>query len=394
MNEDELKSPFLERSLFERFKRYAEICTTSEKNSNETPSTAGQWELARLLADELRALGIETELTDHCYVIGRLKDKDSIDLRRKDAQIRIGFLAHLDTSQDVSGKDVKVVLEDGIVRAGGETLLGADDKAGIAAIMTAAEYFVRNPSAPRPPLEIIFTPDEETGKGLPCLPLEKITAKYCYTVDGGPAPEIEVECFNAWHVKAAFTGKAIHPGEARGKLVNAALMAAHFAGLFPRNESPEAADGYYGYYCLTEISGTHEAAHAEFIIRDFERGGMERRLAAVKAFACATEAAFPGGKVELDIKMSYLNMKEKIDAAPQVLEKLRAACRAAGIEPRLKPIRGGTDGARLTELGIPTPNLWTGGRNFHSRSESLSLLELAQTTRALIALAKEWAKAD
>ncbi|MDR0527762.1 MAG: peptidase T [Spirochaetaceae bacterium] len=408
--------------LLERFKRYAAICTTSDRLCEATPSTEGQWELARLLLEELAALGVNAELTSHCYVIARIDGVRGVSagetLQDEAVLPVIGFLAHLDTSSDVSGQDVCVITrqysgetvklkngicldpskEDGlakqkgiVVHGDGSTLLGADDKAGIAAIMTALEYLLRHPEIPRPDLEIIFSPDEETGKGLPHLPLEKLKSIYCYTVDGGPAPEIEAECFNAWQVDARFLGKSIHPGEARGKLVNAALMAAYFASLFPRNESPEASDGYYGYYCLTGISGSHEEAAAQFIVRDFEQEGIERRLRTIEAFARATEAAFPGGKVGIKSKQSYLNMKQKIDAAPEVLDKLREACRAAGIEPRLKPIRGGTDGSRLTELGIPTPNIWTGGRNFHSRAEWLSLDELYQSVLVIIELARAWA---
>jgi tripeptide aminopeptidase len=405
----------LAERLLARFTRYARICTTSDRRAARTPTTDGQWELARLLAAELRDLGVaDVELTAHCYVLARIPAANA-----DSAAPVIAFLAHLDTSSEVSGCDVKVIAEtyqggvvrlsDGlvldpaheeglaaqkgktIIRSDGKTLLGADDKAGIAEIMTALEYLLAHPELPRPPLEILFSPDEETGKGLPELPREALHARFCYTLDGGAAAEIETECFNAYAATVSFTGKVFHPGAARGRLVNAAAMAAFFVTLLPRSESPEATDGYYGYYCVTELAGTEEAARVELILRDFERAGMERRLAALEAFARSVEAAFPGGAVHVACEQSYANMKEKIDAAPQALSALREAGRSLGLELREKPIRGGTDGARLTELGIPTPNIFTGGRNFHSRLEWAALDEMVSASRLVIELARLWA---
>jgi tripeptide aminopeptidase len=398
-----------------RFTRYARICTTSDRHAAHTPTSEGQWELARLLAEELRGLGVaDVELTAHCYVIARVPAANA-----DGAAPVIAFLAHLDTSSEVSGRGVNVIAEsyegglvplsDGlvldpaceeglatqkgkiIIHSDGKTLLGADDKAGIAEIMTALEYLLSHPELPRPPLEILFSPDEETGKGLPELPREALRARFCYTLDGGAAPEIETECFNAYAATVSFTGKVFHPGAARGRLVNAASMAAFFVTLLPRSESPEATDGYYGYYCVTEMAGTHEASRLEIIIRDFERVGIERRLAALEVFARTVEAAFPGGTVHIVSEESYANMKEKIDTAPEACATLREAGRALGVELCKKPIRGGTDGARLTELGIPTPNIFTGGRNFHSRLEWAALDEMVLATRLVIELARLWA---
>jgi tripeptide aminopeptidase len=202
--------------------------------------------------------------------------------------------------------------------------------------------------------------------------------------------EIETECFNAWKADVEFRGKVIHIGTARGALANAALMAASFAAMLPRSESPESTDGYYGYYCLMEITGGLESAQLEVFLRDFERGGMERRLAALEAIAKAVEAQFPNGQVIVKPSLQYYNMKEKIDEQPQALERLKTALDNLAIEWRLKPVRGGTDGSRLTELGIPTPNIFTGGRNFHSRLEWVSVSEMCAACKVVIELARLW----
>jgi tripeptide aminopeptidase len=416
--------PKLQNALVERFTRYAGFWTTSDASNPDTPSSAGQWELAKHVQAELRTLGIDCELTDHCYLLARLpsnipRTEGSAGKAEGGAPV-IGFAAHLDTSGDVSGRDVKpaivrgydggrIALADGVVldpqadgdlalakgktliHADGTTLLGADDKAGIAAIVTAAAFLVAHPDIPHPDIEIILTPDEETGRMLPHFPRDKVRSSVCYTVDGGAGGELEAECFNAASADVRFTGRAIHPGAARGRLVNAALMAAEFAAMLPRLESPEATDGRDGYYCLMNIRGGHEEALAELIVRDFEADGIERRLNAVRRFASAIEARFPGGKASVEVKPSYRNMRDVIAARPEVLETLKEAARRAGTDYRFKPIRGGTDGARLCELGIPAPNIFTGGRNFHSRTEWLLAEDLLASCRLLIELAAVWA---
>jgi tripeptide aminopeptidase len=391
-----------------RFLRYVKIHTTSDSHAEQTPSTAGQWELAKLLAAELEALGIKAEVTGHCYALALLPASPGCE-----GKPVIGFLAHLDTAQDVSGKDVNPVLEkDGeggtVIKTDGTTLLGADDKAGIAEIMAAAEYLSAHPEIKHGPLLIIFSPDEETGKGLPFFPAERIAAlagvsgitgiAACYTLDGGPAGEFEAECFNAIKADVTFTGRVIHLGHSRGKpdgegkLANAALMAATFAVMLPRSESPESTDGYYGYYCPLEISGNLEKAVMEIFIRDFDLARAAERAAALDIFAKAVEAQFPGGKVSVKVKSQYFNMKQKIDERPEVLAKLEEAASRCGIPFTLKPIRGGTDGSRLTELGIPTPNIFAGGRNFHSVTEWVPLKDMAGAARLAVELAKLWAE--
>lgn len=404
----------IEKLIVPRFLKYVRYYTESDRSVEKTPSTPGQWELAKTLRDELLELGLkDVKITEHCYLIARLPSSAG-----KENAPCVGFLAHLDTASDVTGKDVKprfvenydggkIALADGlcldpekepdlaaqkggaIIHSDGTTLLGADNKAGIAEIMAAAEYLVKNPQIERVPVEIIFTPDEETGKGLPEFPINEIKSAGCYTVDGGPAGEIESECFNAYKADIEFNGKVIHIGTARGTLANAALMAASFALLLPRSESPEATDGYYGYYCPMEISGGLEKASLEIYLRDFDADGMKRRLEALDVFAKTVETQFPGGKVIVKTQPQYYNMKAKIDEKPGVLERLKQAMNNLGIEWRLKPIRGGTDGSRLTELGIPTPNIFTGGRNFHSRLEWVSVKEMCAACKVIIELTKE-----
>ena len=414
-----MNSPLKENEFREltvpRFLKYVRIWTTSDRHKDETTSTSGQWDLAKVLVEELRTLGLsDVTLTDHCYVIARLPSSAGME-----ALPPVGFLAHMDTSEEVSGQNVKpclvenydgkrIALDGGffldpaldpglaaqkgkaLIHADGNTLLGADDKAGIAAIVGAAEYFIKRPEIKHCQMEIIFSPDEETGKGLPEFPAEKIQSKICYTVDGGPIGELEWECFNAWGAKIQFKGVSRHLGQARGGMVNAALMASVFAAMLPRNESPEATDAYYGYYCPLEIRGDVENAMLEIFIRDFDFKEGERRLAALDIFARAVEAQFPGGMITVSPKVQYYNMKEKILAKPQVIEKLRQTFMNAGVEIREKPIRGGTDGSRLTEMGIPTPNIFTGGRNFHSRLEWLSVSELAASSIIVVELLKLW----
>jgi len=399
----------------QRFMHYARFWTTSDRHKAETPSTPCQWDLAKALVEELHGLGIkDVTLTDHCYLIARIPASPGMETRTP-----IGFLAHMDTSSDVSGENVKpnlvenydgkpINLAEGfcldpavdpalaahkgkaLIHADGTTLLGADNKAGIAAIIGAAEYILTHPEIKHGAIELIFTPDEETGKGLPDFPLKDLQAKVCHTIDGGPIGELEWECFNAWGTQISFTGVSMHLGQARGKMVNAALMASVYAAMLPRNESPEATDNYYGYYCPLEIRGDVESAILEVFTRDFDKDEGERRLAALDTFAKAVEAQFPGGKVEVSSRVQYRNMMEKIKGRPEVLEKLRQAFFNVGVEIIEKPIRGGTDGSRLTELGIPTPNYFTGGRNFHSRLEWLSVSELATACRLTVELIKLW----
>lgn len=401
--------------MVERFIRYVKVDTQSDRHIEDIPSTKGQWDLAWMLESELKALGLsDVSLDNHCYLIARVPASPGMENKPS-----IGLMAHMDTASDVTGANVKPALVkdyqgnaielsasyvldpknypdlaehigDTIITTDGTTLLGADDKAGVAEIMTAVEYLVKHPEIKHGPIEIFFTPDEETGKGMDKFPLAKAKSIACYTFDGGKAAEIESECFTAYSVHAEFSGQVIHIGAARGKLANAVAMAASFVSLLPRSESPEATDEWFGYYCPIEINGSLEHAELDVYLRDFTNAGMERRIEAIKAFAKTVEAQYPLGKVSLTIKKQYLNMKEELDKHPDVLSNLVKAIEMTGVEHGMRPIRGGTDGSRLTEMGIPTPNVFTGGYNYHSRYEWASVSEMSMAVQTIVNLVQCW----
>lgn len=401
----------------ERLVRYAKIETTCDRHAEVIPSTPSQWNLARLLEAELKALGIaDVQVDEHCFVIARIPATPGHEKKPT-----IGLMAHLDTSNEVSGTnvkpkvvknydgkaiplsaswtldpaefaDLKNYVGDTLVVTDGTTLLGADDKSGIAIVMTALAYALKHPECVHGPLYIIFSPDEETGKGMDAFPAAKVKMDACYTFDGGKGGEIEAECFTAYEARLAFSGKSSHPGYARGVMANAVSMAASFVAMLPRSESPEATDGWFGYYYAHEIHGGLEASTVDVLLRDFSDEGMARRQETVKRLAAAVEAQFPGGKVAVDFRKQYLNMKKKLDASPKVLELLYEAARRAGAEPYSKPIRGGTDGARLTEMGIPTPNIFAGMHNFHGRHEWASAAEMVLAVDTTLELIQLWAR--
>lgn len=401
-----------------RFTEYAETDSQSDPDKADRgimPSTDGQTRLAQLLSTELTTYGLTDNTVDQNgylrAVIPASTGMESVP--------PFGLCAHLDTASDAPGTNVKAIQHanwDGspitlpsglvldpatdpelaacvghtIITSDGTTLLGADDKAGIAAIMALTLKLLKNPSIPHGPIEILFTPDEETGHGMDKVPLDRLISKAFYTVDGGAVGEIEAECFNAWKCQLTFNGKAAHLGSARGKMISAVSMASFFVSSLPPQESPETTDGYEGYFCPLEISGTVENAHCTVFLRDFETEGMNRRLERIDALAEAVRARFPGGTVTLEKTRQYLNMKDKLRAEPHVLERLEKAATRAGVTVIKKPIRGGTDGSRLTEMGIPTPNIFTGGHNYHSRSEWASIEQMGKTVETLIQLAIIW----
>jgi len=408
---------FLSEEILARFIRYVKIDTTSDRNAEKIPSTPGQMVLMNLLLEEIKGMGFaDAEIVPPGYLIARIPATQGSE----DAPC-IGLMAHVDTASDVSGSGVRpivhkgydggdIVLEagvtispgefpelaeragDAIVTSDGRTLLGADDKAGVAIIMASLSWMASHGDSPRGPLEIVFTPDEETGKGLDAFDAKWLSSRACYTFDGGKLGELEYECFNAYEARATFTGSVIHLGSAVGRLANAAAMAADFADGLPRSESPEATDGWRGYYCPLEIKGDLGSAETVVFVRDFTDAGMERRLAALKAMAAAVEARFPGGKAEIAFKEQYRNMRSKLDERPEVTRILEEAARNAGVEPVSKPIRGGTDGARLTAMGIPTPNVYTGSHNFHSNKEWASLTEMTLSACTLLELVSLWSR--
>jgi tripeptide aminopeptidase len=414
MNSMEENNWFGERILT-RFLDYVQIDTASDKHSSSRPTTDGQWDLARKLLEELKGLGVkEASVDEHCFLVAVLDPNNPAG-----GSVPIGFMAHMDTTEEVSGHAVKpmvhreyngsvihladgVALDPGefpelkrytgetIITASGDTLLGADNKAGVAEIMTAVEYLLAHPEIPHGRVEIIFTPDEETGCGMELFPLSRIQSRLCYTVDGGEEGAIEAECFEAHKAVLTFSGRSIHPGDGRGKMINAVEMAAAFVRMLPPEESPQTTDGRYGYYSPLEISGTTESAAVTVNIRDFEAEQCSRRIEAIKAMGKAVEAIYPGSSVTVNASKQYTNMKKKLDEHPEIIDFLEKAIKETGIEPKKSSIRGGTDGARLTEMGIPTPNIFTGGHNFHSRLEWAALPAMIKASQTLVNLAGLW----
>ncbi len=401
--------------LLERFLRYVKVWSESDSQKADEgvqPSTQRQWDFAKMLASELTLSGAsKVQITDYCYVYGMLKASEGLEKVPP-----ICYMAHMDTVEEVTGKDVNpqihknydgtvislncgVVLDPDrdenlaaakgqtVITTDGTTLLGADDKAGVAAIMTAISYLAAHSEIKHGPIEIIFSPDEETGHGMDHIPLDLIRSKCAYTVDGGHIGELETECFNAYKSEITFTGVSAHTGSARGKLVNAITMASAFLSSLPRQESPETTDGFQGFFAPMTISGSIESARLTIFLRDFSSQGMEKRKTIVSTLAEAAALSF-GGKVDVVHTEQYQNMKEGLAKNPEVVQNLVKAYEKAGIQPVFPPIRGGTDGSRLTEMGIPTPNIFTGGHNYHSRSEWCSLEQMASAADVLINLAQ------
>ena len=407
-------------NLLERFLRYVKTWTESnseQADSGVFPSSPMQTEFAKTLAEELKSIGLkDIFLSEHSYVCARIPATKGYETFPS-----VGFLAHMDTVDEVTGKNVNpqifknydgsvlnigngIVLDPAkdkhlaesvgqtIITTDGSTLLGADDKAGIAAIMTAAETIIKQ-NIPHGQIEIIFSPDEETGHGMDNVPTDWIQSKQCYTLDGGHIGELEVECFTAYKSEVTFTGISTHTGTARPNMVNSITMLSAFVNFLPQTESPETTDGYQGFYAPMQISGGIEQSNLLIFNRDFTMEKMQRRLDNIDIFAKAIEAKFPGGKVDVKHTKQYVNMKEKLDQNPLVVEKLTEAVKNLDITPSFSPIRGGTDGSRLTEMGIPTPNVFTGGHNFHSRSEWASLEQMAAASKTVIELVKLWSEA-
>jgi len=410
------RNEWLEQDLLDRFTRYVKIYTTSDRDAEDKkPSTSQQWDLLNLLKDELTALGLVGVHTHPLgYVLGTLPGSGG-----GEKAAPVAFLAHVDSAPDAPGEHVKPLVHrnyDGrpirlpagpvidpaespeltkyvgqtIITSDGSTLLSADDKAGIAEILSAVAWLKDHPELPRPPLEIIFTSDEEVGRGTEGFPFDEVKSKVAYTLDGSEEGGIEAECYNAYQAKVTFTGRSYHPGYARGKMVNAVSMVGLFLTLLPRNESPEATDGRFGCLWANDVRAGIEEATVVVHIRDHVRSEAERRVRSVEAYAAAVEAAFPGGKVTVESKLMYLNMKEELDKHPLILQRAEEAVRRAGAVPFFQAIRGGTDGARLTEKGLPTPNIFTGGINYHSRTEWVALPAMVKASLTVVELAALW----
>ena len=398
----------------DRFLRYVTIETTSRPDTDRVPSTDCQFDLARLLVDELRQLGLEDASVDeHCYVTASLPSNVS-----KEVPV-IGWIAHLDTSPDVSGKDVKPVVHDyrggeivlggteisevvipedealkscighRIVTSDGTTLLGADDKSGIAAIMTAVERLITE-NRPHGTIRICFTPDEEVGNGTAKFDLERFGAFCAYTVDGELPGELNDETFTARLATVEVIGREIHPGTAKDVMVNAVRVASEITARLPKNRAPETTEGREPFIHPYSFEGNVGRATFKMLLRGFCDADLDVLETTIDEIVDQIVELFPGAVIDVAVREQYRNMKEKLDACPEVMQKLETSARRSGVEPVWKSIRGGTDGARLTEMGLPTPNIFTGGHHFHSPMEWLSVEYLEKTVETLVNLAEHW----
>ena len=398
----------------ERFLRYVAVDTESAEEVEQVPSTERQHDLARMLCRELQEMGFEAEHDEHCYVYG------TIPGNRPDAPV-IGFIAHMDTSPDMSGKDVKAKIvrftgedillnaEKGIVLSvkdypslekyrgediictDGTTLLGADDKAGVAEIMTLAQFYAENPDVPHGTIKIGFTPDEEVGNGPKYFDVKKFGADFAYTLDGGELGEIEYENFNAAAIKVQVRGLGIHPGSSKNKMVNASLIAIEFDSLLPAQQRPAFTEGYEGFFHLHSMQGEVESATLIYIIRDHDARKFEAKKALALAAGEYLNKKYGEGTVTVEIKDSYRNMAEIIRQHYHLIDNARAAMQAIGVTPVTMPIRGGTDGATLSYMGLPCPNLCTGGANFHGRFEYIPVQSMELTYEIAKGIAARYA---
>lgn len=408
----------MDKVLIKRLTTYAKVNTQSNFESETIPSTPGQMELARLLVDELKEIGMsDVTIDDNGYVMATLPA--NIDKHVP----AIGFLAHLDTATEFTGKNVNpqiienfdgqdIILnkdEDVILSAkefpelpsykghtlmttDGTTLLGADNKAGIAEIMTAMEYLIQNPDIEHGTIRVAFTPDEEIGRGPHAFDVEKFNATYAYTVDGGPLGELQYESFNAAAAKVTFKGSSVHPGTAKDKMVNAGKMAAQFIQKFPHNESPERTEKYEGFYHLISVNGDVERAEVSYIIRDFDKDNFNSRKETMQQFVKDMQATYGDNNVHLEMDDQYYNMKEKIEPVMEVVDIARQAMKNLHIDPIVEPIRGGTDGSQLSYMGLPTPNIFTGGENFHGKYEYISVDNMEKATKVIVEICKLFAE--
>ena len=401
-------------SVIEKFLRYVKIDTESLSDQEQVPSTEKQKDLGRLLVEELQAMGAENpHMDDHGYVYAWIPSTVAEEDPRAQGPV-IGFISHMDTSEAVTGKDVKpriienydgqdIVLHQDLgytlrtaefpdmmnyvgkdlIVTDGTTLLGADDKAGIAEIMTMAEYLLAHPEIPHRRIPIAFTPDEEVGRGVDFFDVAKFNADFAYTVDGGAAGEIEFENFNAAGVKLTIHGKSVHPGSAKNKMINAILVASEFQNLLPVHENPSATEGYEGFYHPNDISGGCEEVIVHYIIRDHDKTKFEQKKAFFQVAADFINAKYGKGTAVVQMRDSYYNMREMVEPHAHLLDNARAAIRACGLEPITTPVRGGTDGSRLSFMGLPCPNLGTGGHNFHGRYEYACVQSMETTVEIL-----------
>lgn len=404
----------------DRFITYVKVDTQSDGSSDTTPSTKGQWTLANMLVEELKAIGMEeVTVDDNGYVMATLPSNSD-----KEIPV-IGFLAHVDTATDFTGTNVKpqiVENYDGetiilnkdlhielspkdfpslqdykghtLITTDGTTLLGADNKAGIAEIMTAMKYLIEHPEIKHGKIRVAFTPDEEIGRGPHKFDVTAFGAKYAYTMDGGPLGELEYESFNAADARIRILGKNIHPGSAKNKMVNAAKIAMELNSKLPIEEAPEHTEGYEGFYHLIGLKGDVEQTDMYYIIRDHDKELFQKRKDRMQEIVDEMREKYGQDKVQLEMNDTYYNMKEKIEPVKEIVDLASEAMKKLDIEPNIKPIRGGTDGSQLSFMGLPTPNIFTGGENYHGRHEYISVDNMIKATQVIIELVQLFEQKD
>lgn len=405
-------------NVIERFLKYVQIDTQSDETSEAVPSTSKQLDLAHQLTEELKRLGLQgVTCSKKGYVYAALPSNIT------NAVPAIGFIAHMDTSPDMSGHNVNPQLMENypggdivlnteqnlvlsaeafpelnqyigktLITTDGTTLLGADDKAGIAEIMAAIEHLVQHPEIKHGKLCIGFTPDEEIGRGADHFDVEGFGADFAYTIDGGPIGELEFENFNAAKAVVQFNGRNIHPGSAKGKMINSILLAHEFISLLPSHETPADTEGYEGFYHLHRSQGEIEKTVLHFILRDFQSDGLENRKNTMTNAANMIQKKYGQDSVVIEITDQYQNMREKIEPVMHIVEMAKKAMEEVGIKPKISPIRGGTDGARLSYMGLPTPNLFTGGHNFHGKYEFIPTFALEKGVEVILKIVEKSAK--
>ncbi|MEK5009402.1 peptidase T [Bacillus sp. FSL K6-3312] len=404
----------MKEEMIQRFTSYVKVDTQSDADKESCPSTEGQLNLARQLVEEMKSIGIqEVTMDENGYVMGTIPSNTDKDVPT------IGFLAHIDTATDFTGKNVKPKLHEDyqggditlnedlhivlspsqfpnlqkyqghtLITTDGTTLLGADNKAGIAEIMTAMHYLIENPEIKHGKIRVAFTPDEEIGRGPHKFDVDAFGASYAYTIDGGPLGELQYESFNAAGAKVSIKGNNVHPGTAKDKMVSAAKIGMLFHNKLPSDESPEYTEGYEGFFHLTKFVGEVEEAELQYIIRDFDKDKFNERKALFEKIANDLKAIYGENSINLSIQDQYYNMREKIEPVKHIVDIAHEAMENRSVTPVIEPIRGGTDGSQLSYKGLPTPNIFTGGENFHGKYEFISVENMVKATEVIVEIAR------
>ncbi|SEN87304.1 tripeptide aminopeptidase [Amphibacillus marinus] len=406
----------MKQALIDRLTTYVKIDTQSNSNNSSCPSSEGQWDLAKQLADELTAIGLqEVSLNENCYVMATLP-------ANTDKQVEtIGFLAHLDTATDFTGKNVKPQLVENydggnivlnheqeiilkpseypalknyqgqtLMTTDGTTLLGADNKAGIAEIMTAMAFLIEHPEIKHGKIRVAFTPDEEIGRGPHKFDVDAFGAQYAYTIDGGPLGELQYESFNAAAARVCFQGNNVHPGTAKNKMVNSIKLAMAFQDRLPAEQAPEFTEKYEGFYHLLSFRGDTEASTLAYIIRDHDREKFEAKKERLKKLTLEFKQKYGDKAVTLELSDQYYNMRDKIEPVSHIVDIAAEAMKSLAIKPIIDPIRGGTDGSQLSYMGLPTPNIFTGGENFHGKFEFISIDHMEKAVQTIVRIAEQF----